>query len=115
MNEGARRKSAKQIFTTWAQESSIAGLNNAAKAKSKMRMLIWAVIFAFFSLMTVSNLASFVSDFRSFPVTTSINLTHRSQVEFPAVTICNLNRSAKIAFPSIGLLFKGAQLQNPLP
>ena len=99
MNEEARRKSAKQIFTTWAQESSIAGLNNAAKAKSKMRMLIWAVIFAFFSLMTVSNLASFVSDFRSFPVTTSINLTHRSQVEFPAVTICNLNRSANIAFP----------------
>ena len=60
----------------------------------RMRMLVWALIFAFFSLMTVSNLASFSSDFQSHPVTTSINLTHRSQVEFPAVTICNLNRSA---------------------
>ena len=56
-------------------------------------MLVWALIFAFFAFMTVSNLASFVADFQSHPVTTSINVTKRSQVEFPAVTICNLNRS----------------------
>ena len=56
-------------------------------------MLVWALIFAIFSFMSVSNLASFVADFQSHPVTTSINVTKRSQVEFPAVTICNLNRS----------------------
>ena len=71
----------------------IPGLNNAAKAKSRMRMLVWALIFAIFSFMSVSNLASFVADFQSHPVTTSINVTKRSQIEFPAVTICNLNRS----------------------
>ena len=71
----------------------IPGLNNAAKAKSRMRMLVWALIFAIFSFMSVSNLANFVADFQSHPVTTSINVTKRSQIEFPAVTICNLNRS----------------------
>ena len=54
---------------------------------------MWALIFVFFAFMSVSNLASFVADFQSHPVTTSINVTKRSQVEFPAVTICNLNRS----------------------
>ena len=93
MGEKANIASAGQIFASWAQESSIAGLNNAAKAKSKMRMLVWAIIFAFFAIMTLNNLVNVISDYYTYPVTTSINVTHKSQVDFPAVTICNLNRS----------------------
>ena len=93
MGKTTKSKSVKEIFNDWAQESSIAGLNNAAKARTRMRTIMWAVIFAFFSLMTLSNLVSVISEFYTYPVTTSINLTHKSQVDFPAVTICNLNRS----------------------
>ena len=113
MGETAKSSSAKQIFANWAQESSIAGLNNAAKAKSKIRMFIWAIIFAFFSIMTLNNLVNVISDFYKYPVTTSINVTHKSQVDFPAVTICNLNRSVS-SYLHIWKRNNCNELQNPL-
>ena len=113
MGKTAKRHSLKHIFTKWAQESCIAGLNNAAKAKSKMRALMWAIIFVFFSIMTINNLVTVISDFRTFPVTTNINLTHKAQVDFPAVTICNLNRCPLLCL-TIEKKMNNTEFQNSL-
>ena len=93
MKKNLKKESARQIVTTWAKETNIAGLNNASRAKSKLRFLYWIIIFAFFSLMTVNSLVSVITDYIKYPVVTSIDLSHKPQVDFPAVTICNMNRS----------------------
>ena len=59
---------------------------------SKLRFLYWMSIFGFFTTMTIYNLVNVIQDYLDHPVITSINLSHKSQVDFPAVTICNQNR-----------------------
>ena len=92
MKKTGKKKSPGHILTNWAKETNIAGLNNAAKAASKLRFLYWITIFTFFSFLTVYSLVSVISDYFQYPIVTGINLSHESQVDFPAVTICNHNR-----------------------
>ena len=56
-----------------------------------MRFLYWITIFGFFSFLTISSLVNVIKDYWRYPVITSINLSHKPQVDFPAVTVCNLN------------------------
>ena len=75
-----------------AKNSSIAGLNNAAKAESKVRSLCWLVVFSVLLFFTCRGIWRTVVDYGSHPFITSTDLTFEPLVVFPAVTVCNLNR-----------------------
>ncbi len=77
------------------KETSIAGLNNASKARSPIRSILWLIIFAIFMGLTLRQVVLVIIDFYDYPVLTNIDLAHRSEVPFPAVTVCNLNRYVK--------------------
>ena len=80
------------ITLSYGRESSIAGFNNACKAKSKIRSILWIAIFAILGFLTISQFVNVILDYYQYPVITNIDLSHKSSVPFPAVTVCNLNR-----------------------
>jgi succinate dehydrogenase/fumarate reductase cytochrome b subunit len=82
------------ICLSFGRETSIAGLNNASKAKSQIRSWLWICVFVAFLYQSLNGLVVVIDDYYQYPALTSINLTHKAQVPFPAVTVCNLNRSA---------------------
>ena len=73
-------------------ETSISGINNAAKGKSKTRSGVWCLIFLVLAYFTADGIKEIVVEYFTFPVITTTDLSHRPEVDFPAVTICNLNR-----------------------
>ena len=81
-----------RTLRVFCEETSIAGVNNAAKGKSRARSIVWVVIFGVLAYFTVVGIEEIVLEYYSYPVITNTDLTHRSEVDFPAVTICNLNR-----------------------
>ena len=82
----------KETLGGFGSETSISGINNAAKGKSKLRSSIWLAIFGVLAYYTVDGIYEIVVDFFDYPVLTNTDLTYKSEVDFPAVTICNLNR-----------------------
>lgn len=80
------------VLTNFGQECSIAGLNNAAKARSKLRSLCWIIIFLALMYFTLIGLIGVVVDYNKHPVITTTDLNNRAAVPFPAVTVCNQNR-----------------------
>ena len=95
-------------FLRFGEETSISGINNAAKSKTKGRSLVWAAIFLFLGYWTGAGIyevginqlcccldtvcLQIVVEFLRYPIITSTDVSHRPSVDFPAVTICNLNR-----------------------
>jgi hypothetical protein len=82
----------KQTVAQFGQETSISGINNAGKGKSKLRSGIWLAIFAILGYYTVDGIWEIVLDYYAYPIITNTDLTYKAEVDFPAVTICNLNR-----------------------
>ena len=73
-------------------ETSISGINNSAKGKSKVRSTIWLLLFSLLAYLTVVGIYDIVVEYFQYPVITNTDLTYKPEVDFPAVTICNLNR-----------------------
>ena len=82
----------KATLKDFVSETSISGINNSGKCKSKVRSSIWLVIFTVLAYFTANGIYEIVVDFFEYPVITNTDLTYKSEVDFPAVTICNLNR-----------------------
>ena len=81
-----------KTFQDFGAETSISGINNAAKGKSKLRSLIWFLIFSVLAYFTVDGIYEIVIEYFEYPVITSTDIKSEPEVDFPAVTICNLNR-----------------------
>ena len=81
-----------QTFNTFIDQTSIAGLSNAAQRKSLAKKVYWSVLFVLGVFFTFEGLIENVISYYEYEVTTSTDLTHMSSVEFPAVSICNLNK-----------------------
>ena len=67
------------LDTFWKQ-TSISGISNAGIAKSNLRTGCWLLIFAVFGALTLYGFQDVVSDYRKYPVTTSIYIEHQNQV-----------------------------------
>ena len=67
------------LDTFWKQ-TSISGVSNAGIAKSHLRRGCWLLIFAVFGALTLYGFQDVVSDYRKYPVTTSIYIEHQNQV-----------------------------------
>ena len=81
-----------EVLKNFVRETSVAGLNNAGKAKSKLRILYWTVIFLVLIYFTMTAFIGVITDFQAHPVSTSSDQMHRTNVLFPAVSVCNQNR-----------------------
>ncbi len=79
-------------LVTKSSESSVAGLNRAAKSRSAVRSAVWLSIFGVLMFLTVRGIWKTVVDFNSHPFITSTDLSFEPLVTFPAVTVCNHNR-----------------------
>ena len=80
-----------RTLVDFGKECSIAGLNNAAKAKSVLRSIVWLIIFIVGLGATLRGLILVVKEYYTYPVLTNTVLTQAKSVEFPAITVCNLN------------------------
>ena len=89
------------ITLSYGRESSIAGFNNAFKAKSRIRSFLWITIFAVLGIMTIVQFVNVIVDYYQYPVITMIDLSHKPSVPFPAVTVCNLNRLLILTLESL--------------
>lgn len=72
--------------------TTIGGLCNAGNASSRLRQILWLVIFFSFSGYTVKLLVDNVEDYLDYNVTTTTAMGHVPVFNFPAVTICNQNK-----------------------
>ena len=69
-----------QTWKRFWQRTDISGMTNAREAQSSLRMKIWMVLFAVFSLLTISAMYHVFHDYSLHPVTTSITVRHQNQV-----------------------------------
>ena len=76
----------------FSENTSISGINNAAKSRSKLRSLLWLAVFTVLAYFTVVDVRDIVVDYFEYPVITHTDISYKSKVDFPAVTVCNLNR-----------------------
>jgi len=81
-----------QTLKDFGRETSISGLNNAARAKSTVRFWLWMALFCLGTYLTADGIWYVLQDFKRKPYTTITSLSHMSSVKFPAVTVCNHNR-----------------------
>ncbi|XP_059094235.1 uncharacterized protein LOC131889209 [Tigriopus californicus] len=82
----------RETFLDFGRNTSIAGLNNAMKAKSIIRSLIWLTLFSVGLYFTLVGIISVVKDYNQYPVVTKTELQQEKLVNFPAISICNHNR-----------------------
>ncbi len=95
-------------------QSSVSGLNNAAKARSpvkehqdryhresmllntrltlQIRSAVWLAIFTVLIGLTIRGIWKTIVDFTGNPYLTSTDLSFEPLVVFPAITVCNHNR-----------------------
>ena len=57
------------------------GLSNAAKAKTRTRAVVWLLIFTGFSYLTMDVLWTTITDILDYPITTTTDVTYKSEVE----------------------------------
>ena len=70
------------FFETWEsfwQKTNIAGLSNA-RTDQGWRRYVWVLIFALFTILTITGLADVCKDYATYPVTTSVTVEHHNQV-----------------------------------
>ena len=72
------------IWKTWDefwQETSIAGLANAGKArKGVLRRLIWLTAFTIMFYFSMSQIIKVVQNYLSYPVTTTVTINNEERV-----------------------------------
>ena len=72
------------LCKTWDdfwQRTSINGVSNAGNARtSKVRRVVWIIIFIFFFMCTIYGVTDVISDYLDYPVVTSVSVLHQNQV-----------------------------------
>jgi len=80
------------VLNEFARDTNIEGVNNAGRAPSNIRKVIWLLIFTFLAVLTVQDLVSLTKEFLTWPVDVSTTIDHEDSIPFPSVTVCNQNR-----------------------
>ena len=62
------------------KKTTISGLSNARKSNSGFRRWVWMVMLAVFTVLTITGLKTVIDEFQSYPITTSVTVEHRNQV-----------------------------------
>ena len=68
------------VLTHFGEDCSIAGLNNAAKARSRIRSCFWLIIYSVIMYYTTEAIVGVVVDFCNYPVSTTTDLNSRASV-----------------------------------
>lgn len=76
-------------FTT---KTTIGGISNVGFSTSRVRQVLWLVIFFALTGYTIKLLSDNVSDYYEYNVTTTTEISYTAGQNFPAVTICNQNK-----------------------
>ncbi len=87
-----------QAFSDFSSRTSIGGLSHAGHSASRLRQVLWMVIFIVLSSYTVKLLMDNVNQYLDYGVKTSTDLTYNPGQLFPAITICNQNKFLLIIF-----------------
>lgn len=83
----------KWYFPTWASEiSDIHGLKHITGKGSRVRRLIWLVIFIASSFVLALQTFWTIENFFQFHHVTKLDVSYQRYLYFPALTICNLNK-----------------------
>ena len=92
-----RLKRGEHHFSKWLNQTSIHGIVHVFKGKSRLRRLIWLVIFIVAVIGCAVVLGFDIEKWASDPTTTTVSTEDHSRdgVSFPAVTVCNLNAVRK--------------------
>ena len=83
------------IYDTLADfgaHTTVGGLCNAGLAESRVRQVLWLIIFTILSIFTIQSLVGVVQTYLQYDVITSTDLSYSNQLSFPAVSVCNQNR-----------------------
>ncbi|XP_043203503.1 amiloride-sensitive sodium channel subunit alpha-like [Amphibalanus amphitrite] len=75
----------------FASDTNLAGVNNASRARHPLRRLVWCSLWLTGLVVSLNDVSLLVSDFLTYPVSTSYSIAYDSAVTFPAVTVCNQN------------------------
>lgn len=76
----ARSKDIMKVLYDFGQNTSILGVSNAAKAKSRTRSVIWLIIFTVCAALTIQSIVGQVLDYFDYPVITTTEITYESEV-----------------------------------
>ena len=68
------------VFYQTNKKSFIAGLGNAAKAKTKTRAVAWLVIFSVCSAFTIEGIYTTINDILGYPYITKTDITFQPKV-----------------------------------
>lgn len=79
-------------MANFTMKTTIGGLSNAGVSTSRVRKVLWLVIFFALSSYTIVLLSDNVSDYLDYNVTTTTEISYTAGQNFPAVTICNQNK-----------------------
>ena len=83
--------SKRSIIHQFARNANIEGINNAGRAPTNTRLMVWLTIFVFLVALTINDVVQLVQDYLSHPVDVATTLEHENTVDFPSVTVCNRN------------------------
>ena len=83
--------SKRSILHQFARNANIEGINNAGRAPTNTRLMVWLTIFVFLVALTINDVVQLVQEYLSNPVDVATTLEHENTVDFPSVTICNMN------------------------
>ena len=80
-------------LSEFLDDNTIAGLNHVFRGKSKLRRLIWSIIFIFSIIGCIALISLSIKRFSEKPTASTITVVSRDEtgVVFPSVTICNVN------------------------
>ena len=77
-----KSKTMMKVLYDFGQNTSILGVSNAAKAKSKTRATIWMIIFLAFGYGTIRGIYQTVKLYLDYPVITQTEITFKPQVQY---------------------------------
>uniref|UniRef100_A0A914VEH8 Uncharacterized protein n=1 Tax=Plectus sambesii TaxID=2011161 RepID=A0A914VEH8_9BILA len=85
------RASSDDVLADFSDHTTAHGFGNVMRSDSWLGKGIWIVALLIAWAVCCYQLADSITTYLKYPTTTSVTLTHSSDVPFPAVTICNLN------------------------
>ncbi|XP_076033045.1 pickpocket 12 [Oratosquilla oratoria] len=83
------------VFDTlqgFSKNTSVGGISNAYRSLHTIRRLVWLSLFLVGCYFTVKDVVGVFNEYFSYPVITTVGVSHKETVTFPAVTVCNQNR-----------------------
>ena len=68
------------VLSNFVVETSIAGVSNAGRARSRGRSAVWLLVFSCLAALTATGIYDIVEEYFRYPVITSTDLTNRPEV-----------------------------------